>query len=114
MRRSVAVLLSGAIEAAESAGGIVSSVTLDEYLGTRMLRSAVERELLIVGEALSALDAACPDARARVTDLGRIVGLRNRLAHAYDAIDDRMVWSIAHSALPPLLTELRAWLAEVA
>ncbi|MDZ4167893.1 MAG: HepT-like ribonuclease domain-containing protein [Coriobacteriia bacterium] len=112
MRRSPAVLLVDAIEAADSIRSIVSGTTMDEYLTTRMLRSAIERELLIIGEALNALEGACPDARERVTDLGRIVGLRNRLAHGYDAIDDAMVWSIALDHIPRLLAELRSWLAE--
>lgn len=109
MRRNVTVLLTHAIEAAESACSIVAGVTLDEYLNTRMVRSAVEREFLVIGEALGMLDAVSADARDRITNLGRIVGLRNRLAHAYDAIDDHMVWSIAVDSLPRLLAELRAW-----
>ena len=114
MRRSLRVLLVDAIEAAESIGVVVSGTTLQEYLTIRMLRSAVERELLIIGEALNALDNACPDARERVTGLGRVVGLRNRLAHGYDTIDDAMVWSIARDDMPPLLTALRAWLDDLA
>ncbi|MHB1017426.1 MAG: HepT-like ribonuclease domain-containing protein [Coriobacteriia bacterium] len=110
MRRSAPVLLADALAAAESIGVIVSSTTRGEYLATRMLRSAVERELLIIGEALNALDDIGDDARARVTHLGRIVGLRNRLAHAYDLIDDAMVWSIACDEIPPLGRELREWL----
>ncbi|MDO8880112.1 MAG: DUF86 domain-containing protein [Coriobacteriia bacterium] len=112
MRRSASVLLRDAIEAADSIRSIVASTTMDEYLTTRMLRSAVEREFLIIGEVLNALDGLGPDARQHVTDLGRIVGLRNRLAHGYDTIDDAMVWSVALDHIPPLLAELRSWLAE--
>ena len=114
MRCSAAVLLADAIDAAESIGSIVSGTTLDEYSDTRMMRSAVERELLIIGEAMNALDAACTDARHRVTALGRVVGLRDRLAHGYDTIDDGMIWSIARDEIPRLLTELRAWLGDLA
>ncbi len=110
MRRSEPVLLADAIAAAESIGSIVAGTTREEYLGTRMLRSAVERELLIIGEALNALDSITDDARDRVTHLGRIIGLRNRLAHAYDLIDDAMVWSIAYGEIPGLRRELQEWL----
>ena len=114
MQRSEAVVLADAIEAGDSIAVIVSGTTMDEYLATRMQRSAVERELLIIGEALNALDAACPDARQRVTNLGRVVGLRNRLAHGYHTIDDAMVWSIARDDIPPLLAEIREWLNDLA
>jgi uncharacterized protein with HEPN domain len=113
MRRSEIVLIADAIAAAESICAIVSDSAEEEYLATRMLRSAVERELLIIGESLNALDGITPDARARVTRLGRMIGLRNRLAHVYDLIDDVMVRAIAREDIPSLLAELRRWLAEL-
>jgi uncharacterized protein with HEPN domain len=113
MRRSASVLIADAIEAAEAIGAFVVGATLDDYASNRMMRSATERELLIIGEALNAVEGACPDARERVAHLGRVVGLRNRLAHGYDTIDDAMVWSIAREDIPPLLAELRDWLADL-
>ncbi len=110
MRRSAKATLADALAAAESIVSIVSGTTRDEYLATRMLRSAVEREFLIVGEALNTLDSITDDARDRVTHLGRIVGMRNRLAHAYDLIDDAMIWSVAYDAIPVLRRELQEWL----
>lgn len=110
MRRSAPVLLADALAAAESIEVIVSGTTWDEYCATRMLRSAVEREFLIIGEALNALDDLGDDARVRVTHLGRIIGMRNRLAHAYDLIDDMMVWSVARDEIPALRRELQEWL----
>lgn len=110
MRRSTTAILADALAATESIESIVSGATRDEYLATRMLRSAVEREFLIVGEALNILDSLTDDARDRVTNLGRIVGMRNRLAHAYDLIDDAMTWSIACDAIPALRRELQEWL----
>jgi len=57
-----------------------------------LLRSAVERQLAIVGEALTQLrriDAATADA---IADLPRIVGFRNILDHGYASVDIRIVW----------------------
>lgn len=113
MRRSIEVLLSDALEAAQAIGDAVEGAALEEYLARRMLRSAVERELLIIGEALGAIDAGRGVARERITNLGRIVGLRNRLAHAYDVIDAEMVLSIATRDIPVLCGELREWLADL-
>ena len=36
----------------------------------------------------------------------RIVGLRNRLVHEYDAVDFDIVWKIVTEDLPPLVKEL--------
>jgi len=37
----------------------------------------------------------------------KIVGFRNRLIHAYDAVDSSMVWAIIKRHLPPLKEEAK-------
>ncbi len=113
MRRSIPVLLSDALEASAAIGDVVSSTSLEEYKAHRMLRSSMEREFLIIGEALGVIDDESEMARQRISHLGRIIGLRNRLAHAYDVIDADMLWSIATQDIPVLWTELRDWLADI-
>jgi len=71
----------------------------------RMLQLALTRLVEIVGEAA-----------ARVSETGReqhqcipwyqIFGLRNRLAHGYDAIDLNILWDIIQADLPTLIVEL--------
>ena len=58
-----------------------------DYLDNRMLRSAVERQFEIIGEALSQLAKIDPAVAARIPDLRRIVGFRNVLIHGYDRMD---------------------------
>lgn len=58
--------------------------TPDTYLNDRRLRQVVERNLEIIGEALVRLRTVDPETAALITDLHRIIGLRNRLAHGYD------------------------------
>jgi uncharacterized protein with HEPN domain len=56
--------------------------TLNDYHGDALLRSAIERQFEIVGEALNQaikLDAGLAD---QVSDSGRIIAFRNRLIHA--------------------------------
>jgi len=77
-----------------------------EYDDDALLRSAVERQFEIVGEALNQLRRAAPDLGARVPDLPRIVAFRNLLIHGYAAIDDRLVWEVATERTATLLAVL--------
>ncbi|MDQ6928175.1 MAG: DUF86 domain-containing protein [Actinomycetota bacterium] len=77
-----------------------------DYEAEAMLRSAVERQFEIVGEALGQLGRTAPELAARVPDLPRIVAFRNLLIHGYAAIDDRLVWEVATERTAPLLALL--------
>lgn len=74
-----------------------------DYESDPMLRSAVERQFEIVGEALNQLARAAPDLATRVPDLPRIVAFRNLLIHGYAAIDNRLVWEVATERTAPLV-----------
>lgn len=45
----------------------------------------------------------------RSTELPKIVGLRNRLIHGYDSVDDEILWDIVQTKLPVLKTQVAAW-----
>lgn len=87
---------------------------IDVYLGGRRdfavyqtnitIRRAVERELEIIGEAMSRILKT--DNTVSITNARRIVDLRNRVIHAYDAVDDVLVWSVIIKNLPALKTEI--------
>ena len=78
----------------------------DDYLADEMLRSAVERQFEIVGEALAGLRRVTPELAAGIPDLPRIVAFRNVLIHGYATVDDRLVWGVIESDLPRLLALL--------
>jgi uncharacterized protein with HEPN domain len=79
-----------------------------------MLRSAVERQFEIVGEALNRLTRDDPNVAARIPDdVSRIVGFRNVLAHGYDIVDDDAVWSAITVDLPTLAERASSLLAEL-
>lgn len=62
----------------------------------------MERQFEIIGEALNRAvrdDEALVD---KVPEIPRIVGLRNRLIHDYDAVDDELVWDVVRTKIQPL------------
>lgn len=77
-----------------------------DYADDAMLRSAVERQFEIVGEALNRLSRVDPDTASRIEDLPRIVAFRNVLIHGYATIDDAIVWQVATDRIRGLIEVL--------
>lgn len=80
--------------------------TFDDYLRDELLRSGIERQFEIVGEAMTRLIKCAPDVAAKIADYRKISGFRNALIHGYDSIDDTISWSIVQTKLPVLRREI--------
>jgi uncharacterized protein with HEPN domain len=86
--------------------------TRDDYLKDELLRGFVERKLLIIGEALARLRETQPELAARIKDIDRIIGQRNRIVHGYDAVDDLLIWDAIANHLPALLAQIERFARE--
>ena len=82
------------------------------YQSDELLRSAVERQFEILGEALNQLSRLDPNMTEKIPDLPRIVAFRNILIHGYASVDDRLVWGVVERRLKPLLDVVAALLSE--
>jgi uncharacterized protein with HEPN domain len=105
-------LLWDALQAADRAAHFAHGKTFDEYLADDLLRSGVERQLAIIGEALGQLRRVDPATAATISQLSRVVGLRNVLAHVYTSVDSRIVWGIVEADLAALRASPDALLAQ--
>jgi uncharacterized protein with HEPN domain len=110
MRPDPKTYLWDAVHAAELARGFAEGRSFADYQADAMLRSAVERQLEIVGEALNQLSKAAPEVAAEVPDLRRVVAFRNILVHGYATVDDALVWQLLGDHLPGLEKVLRGLL----
>ncbi len=85
---------------------------LPEYEQDRMLRRAVERELSIVGEAVSQGTRRFPNLEESIGPARQIVAFRNRIIYGYGDIDSSIVWAIVQNEVPRLLGKSEAILEE--
>ena len=66
------------------------------------LKRTVERELEIIGEAINRIIKKEPSLIEEIEDALNIVGLRNRVIHAYDNVSDENIWAVVITHLPRL------------
>jgi uncharacterized protein with HEPN domain len=112
LRRDPKSLLWDAREAAEVIAAATTGKTFDDFDGDIVLRSAVERQFEIIGEAFAQLARLDPVLAQRIPDFRQIVAFRNVLIHGYAVVDPARVWQVVQQNLPQLRTVLAELLAE--
>lgn len=110
MRREPDAYLHDIDRAAKLIVQFTAGRTFIDYLEDRMLRSAVERQFEIIGEALAQLAKADAAKSAQIRECRRIIAFRNTLIHGYADVDNRLVWDIIESMLPALQDDVVALL----
>ncbi len=100
--------LHDALMAATHAVTFLQGVDDSAYAGNLLVRSAVERQLEILGEASRRALESDSSLRDRIPDLILAIGLRNRIIHGYDRIENEVVAETVRRDLPPLTERLKA------
>ncbi len=105
------------VDACKSIERFCAGHTFDDFADDDMLSSAVERKIMIIGEAASPnakrLNDAFKDAYPEVP-WRQLAGMRNVLAHQYDTVRLRIMWETATNDIPTLRATLEPILAHEA
>jgi uncharacterized protein with HEPN domain len=112
LRRDPKSLLWDARDAATAIADMTARKSFADFDSDLVLRSAVERQFEILGEALNRLDRLDATLAARVPNLRQIVAFRNVLIHGYALIDRARVWRVVQDDLPTLRAVLDDLLAD--
>ncbi|OHB55076.1 MAG: hypothetical protein A2173_07920 [Planctomycetes bacterium RBG_13_44_8b] len=84
--------------------------TIDDYIKDRAFRSALERELQIIGEALIQLEDIAPEIAEQIPEYQNIIGFRHVLVHGYANLDPATVWNVVETKLESLAKKLKSLL----
>lgn len=91
-------------------GRFAAGKNFPDYLADDMLRSAIERKLEIIGEAFVRLEEADPAVTENFPELRKIIGMRNRIIHGYDNVDEELIWDVVQNRLPGLQQQVETLL----
>lgn len=105
-------LLSDIVTAGSAIQAFTSGRSRDDYEVDLMLRSAVERQFEVLGEALRRLEILDSSLAVQISEHRRIIDFRNIIAHGYDGLDNDVVWQAVVEKLPVLLEQARALLSQ--
>ncbi len=111
-RRDPRAFLADILAAADAINTMLHGIDFVAYAESIEKRSAVERQLLNIGEAMNHLRRLRPEWMARFTTPDRIVAFRNILAHGYYMVMPDVVFDIATNHVPALRAEVAALVEE--
>ena len=106
MPHSKETLLEDILVAIQDLESFSEGKTFNDYKSDRLLQSAIERQIEIIGEVLHRLRALDESYLNSITDAHRIIGMRNILAHGYDVINNHIVWAAVETHIPILKAEI--------
>ncbi|MGE5611009.1 MAG: DUF86 domain-containing protein [Bacillota bacterium] len=104
MSRDPAILLDIAA-AARRVMHFVHNVDQSTFLADEQKCWAVYSQIIIIGEAVRRLSPEFQAANPQIP-WPLIVGMRNRLIHAYDQVNWQRVWQTVAQDIPTLLTSI--------
>ena len=102
--------LHDALAACRAIGSFTEGLDFAAYEASLLVRAGVERQPEILGEALNVAADHDVTLDKQVPELCRIVGLRNRIIHGYDTVDDEIIWDIVQNKLAVLEVQLASLL----
>ncbi len=78
----------------------------DTFLESRKAQDGAERNLQIIGEALSQALQQDPSLTWKITETQKIIALRHLLTHHYYKVSPEMIWDILIRNLPLLTLQV--------
>ncbi len=106
IRKDNLVYVDDILSAIKKINKFCKGIEREDFMKNELLMDAVVRNLEIIGEA-SSLTASFRE-RHKEIEWRKIIGMRNRIIHAYDTVDFETVWDVVREDLPELKKKLKA------
>lgn len=106
MKKNNLVYVDDILSAIKKINKYCKNVKKDSFMKNELLMDAVVRNLEIIGEASSKLSAFFRK-KHREVEWRKIIGMRNRIIHAYDTVNFEIAWNVVKEDLPALKEKLK-------
>lgn len=100
------VFLNHIVESSENIIEFIEDINRETFENSRLLQSAVIRELTVIGEATKNLSTDLRDTFINIP-WKQIAGMKDKLMHGYFSIDLMTVWNTASKDVPNLKKEIK-------
>ena len=100
--------------AAQYIAEFTAGLSFADYAKDEKTQAAVERQFIIIGEALTQLEQQSPDTAASISGRREIIGMRTALTHRFYEVEAQATWDIIINRLPLLRAEVRQLLNSAA
>lgn len=90
MPRKMSAYVEEVLGAISEIKSFLNGVDFQAYIKDSKTKSAVERKLMVIGEAMNQMSELNPQIETKITDFGKIIAFRNIIVHGYFGIDDQI------------------------
>jgi uncharacterized protein with HEPN domain len=90
-----------------------SGFTFNDFEQSALVQRAVERDFIIIGEAVKRMRHVSEEVSSRIDRAVSISGFRNFLVYEYEVIDEKQVWRTVTDSVPLLKQQINAWADEL-
>ena len=104
--------LTDMIERGESVLSFTHGLNVNEFQNDERTYKATLWDLSIIGEAARRIPVEVRKANPQI-DWRQMIGMRNRITHAYEAIDVDIIWDTIKTDIPQMLVDLRGLLKRI-
>ena len=102
MRRDDAAYLLDMLLSARDAAEFAAGLTFPQFERSRLHQNATLKAIEVIGEAAARISEKTRQAHPGIP-WPEIIGMRNRLVHAYFEVDLKRVWKTAQQDIPRLI-----------
>ena len=111
MKRIYSDYLNDILEAITDIESFIRNVKYEQFKDDRLRRNAVIRSLEIIGESVKSIPEEIKNRYSEIP-WKRMIGMRDKLIHAYFGVDYEAVWAVVTQRLPEIKPVIQRIIAE--